>query len=127
MNIPTILIVDDEIDARDTIKNFISERIKCKIIEASNGQEALKHLKTNDCDFMILDIRMPKKSGLHVLDEMEKAKGVDTLVITAWDSNLVAEECATRGVECIPKPVVLGELYKKITKILKRRNQYIPL
>jgi two-component system nitrogen regulation response regulator NtrX len=127
MKIPTILIADDEQDARGTIKNFLSERLKCEIIEASNGQEALKHLKAHDCDLMILDMRMPKKSGLHVLDEMEKAKDVDTLVITAWDSDLVAEECASRGVECVPKPVALGELYKKITKILKKREQYIPL
>ncbi len=128
MNTPTILLVDDEKDARDTIKNFLSARIESNIHEAENGEDALKKLKENDIDILILDIRMPKKSGIHVLDEMKDiTTGVDAIVVTAWDSDLVAEECANRGVECIPKPLALNELYEKITKLLKKRDQFIPL
>jgi len=128
MTKPTILITDDEKDARDTIKNFLSARLDCNIIEAENGEEAIDRLKNDGIDVIILDIRMPKKSGIHVLDEMKDiAANVDAIVVTAWDSDLVAEECANRGVECIPKPLALNELYKKITKLLKKRGQFIQL
>ncbi|MFH1305870.1 MAG: response regulator [Candidatus Omnitrophota bacterium] len=128
MNIPDILIADDENEARDMIRKLLNDSIRCNIHEAENGDEALKILKKEKCDILILDIRMPKKSGMHVLDEMMAAgKNVDTLVITAWDSALVAEECAKRNVECMPKPVMFDELYAKITKLLKKRGQFIPV
>jgi DNA-binding NtrC family response regulator len=128
MKKPNILIADDESDARDTIKNFLSARLDCNIMEAENGEEALERLKSDGIDILILDIRMPKKSGIHVLDEMKDiTTSVDAIVVTAWDSDLVAEECANRGVECIPKPLALNELYEKITKLLKKRDQFLTL
>jgi len=126
MNIPNILIADDEADTRSTIKDFLTERIQCNIFEAENGDKAIECLKANSCDIMILDIRMPKKSGMIVLDELTKLnKNVDTIVVTGWDSDLVAEECAKRNVECIPKPIPLAELYEKTSKLLKKRDQFI--
>lgn len=123
MNIPTILIVDDEALTRNTLRDYLERRIECKILEAQNGEEALEYLRKNPCDVMVLDIRMPKKSGIHVLDEMKQMKkSVDTIVITGWDSDLVADECVKRKVEIIPKPFSFDELYKKITQFLKKRD-----
>ncbi|MFH1837618.1 MAG: response regulator [Candidatus Omnitrophota bacterium] len=128
MKTPAILIVDDEKKTRDTIRDFLTFRIKCNIHEAEDGEDALRKLKDNDIDVMLLDIRMPKKNGILVLDEMKALnKDVNTIVITAWDSDLVAEECAKRNVECIPKPLTLSELYNKITKLLIARGQHLPL
>ncbi len=127
MNIPNILIADDEAETRNMIKGFLLTRIQCNILEAEDGEKTLESLKKNPCDVMILDIRMPKKSGMVVLDEMKKiVKNVDTIVITAWDSDLVAEECVKRNVEIIPKPIAISELYEKISKLLKKRSQFIP-
>lgn len=127
MNIPNILVVDDDKEIRSTIKSFLMVRIKCNFLEAKDGEKALEYVKNNHCDIIILDIRMPKKSGMHVLDELERLnKNIDCIVITAWDSDLVAEKCAKRNVECIPKPILLTELYEKISKSLKKRNQFIP-
>ena len=120
---PTILIADDEPDVRDNVRTYLERRIEAKVLEAKDGEEALACLRDNSCDLMILDIRMPKKSGIHVLDELkEMKKNVHTIVITAWDSDLVAEECVKRDVEVIPKPFLIDELYKKITQFLKKRN-----
>ena len=124
MKTPNILIVDDESESRDTIKKFIIERIQCNIYEAADGEKALECLNKNACDIMVLDIRMPKKSGMDVLDEAQKiTKNIDIIVATAWDSELVAEECAKRNVECLPKPLILTELYGKMVKLLKKRGQ----
>ena len=68
MNIPTILIVDDERDQLDNIKNYLELRIKGNFPSAINGEDAIEYIKNNPCDMMILDIRMPKKSGIEVLD-----------------------------------------------------------
>jgi hypothetical protein len=50
---------------------------------------------------------------------------VDTIVITGWDSDLVADECVKREVEIIPKPFSHDEVYKKISEFLKKRGLFI--
>ena len=126
MNIPTILIADDEALTRNTLRDYLNRHIECSILEAENGEEALAYLKDKPCDVMILDIRMPKKSGIHVLDELKQmGKKVDTIVITGWDSDLVADECVKREVEILPKPFSFEEIYKKISQLLKKRDLLI--
>lgn len=68
MNIPTILIADDEPLTQEKVREFFERRIECKFLEAKDGEEAIACLRSNSCDAMILDIRMPKKSGIDVLD-----------------------------------------------------------
>ncbi len=45
MDTPNILIADDEDDTRATLKDFLSKRITCKILEASNGYEVIDIVK----------------------------------------------------------------------------------
>lgn len=126
MNIPTILIADDEKLTRNTLRDFLERRIECKIIEAQDGEEALAHLKAGPCDVMVLDIRMPKKTGIHVLDELKQmGKKIETIVITGWDSDLVADECVKREVEVMPKPFSFDKVYNKICQFLKKQDMLI--
>ena len=127
MNIPTILIVDDEADQLANIKNYLELRIKCNFAEALNGEEAITYIQNNPCDMMILDIRMPRKSGIEVLD-IAKDMPIYKIVFTGWDSDQVFEACKNRGIdEYITKGSSLVELYDKVTKELKRRKQFFPL
>ncbi len=126
MTIPTILIVDDEAGQRQTIKSYLQPRLQCNIVEAPNGKEAIDYLKTNPCDLMILDIKMPQKGGLEVLD-VAKDLPLSTIVFTGWDSEHVYEECKLRGVkEYIPKGGSIQVICGKAIKELKARKQYFP-
>jgi two-component system invasion response regulator UvrY len=70
-----ILIVDDNKVFREMLKFFISETPDMSVIaEASNGDEALEIAGKNDFDLVILDIDMPGKSGLDVLNELKIKK-----------------------------------------------------
>ena len=66
-----ILIVDDEREARATIRKFL-ERAGHEITEASGGAEALRILRKGGTDLCILDILMPDKDGLEVIREVRK-------------------------------------------------------
>ncbi|MFC1589944.1 response regulator [Candidatus Omnitrophota bacterium] len=125
MSTPTILIVDDELEHRNTIRTYLSPRIECDIKEASNGNEAIQYLKSNPCDLIVLDIKMPVKGGVEVLDSLkDKEKKPDAIVITGWDSEQVYKQCRERGVtEYINKPISLELLLRSVKKILERRNQ----
>lgn len=127
MNIPTILIVDDEPEQLANIKNYLELRIKAKFAEALNGEDAIKYIKANPCDMMILDIRMPQKTGIEVLD-VSKDLPLHTIVFTGWDSDQVFNACKDRGVkDYIPKGTSLKVVYDKVVKALKKRDQYFSL
>jgi len=126
MKIPTILLVDDEQGQRENIKNYIEPRIKCTVAEAANAEEAINFVRSNPCDLMVLDIKMPGGSGIDVLDAA-KGMPIVTLVYTNWDSEHVLKQCQERGVKAyIAKSDSLQVIGEKIIKELKEKKQYFP-
>lgn len=81
----TILVVDDEPDVR----LFFEVALKgagFDVITASNGEEALDHVREQTPDLISLDLVMPKKSGIKFLYELRKNrdwKAIPVLVVTA--------------------------------------------
>lgn len=127
MSIPTVLIVDDEPEQLANIKNYLELRIKCNFADASNGDEAIKYIKDKPCDVMILDIRMPKKTGIEVLD-VAKELPIYTIVFTGWDSDQVFDACKARGArDYIQKGSSLKVLHDKVAKALKEMGKHHPL
>lgn len=127
MNKPVVLVVDDEVNARNMIIDFLEERFDCKFREATDGEEAVKFVKSNPCDVMLLDIRMPKKSGITVIKEAKELNPkVDILVISAWVSDEVAEEAMKLGAtDYAVKPLDLAVIALKFSTILDKRGQKI--
>ncbi|MFH1771798.1 MAG: response regulator [Candidatus Omnitrophota bacterium] len=124
MQTPSILIVEDEIQTANVIKNSLRAFFGCCAQVIDNGKEAIENIKQNNYDLVILDIKMPGLSGIDVLRNLKNAPNrPDFLVITAWDSEQVADEAIKEGVrDYIIKPVELGTLKEKVEAILKKRN-----
>ncbi len=82
----TILIVDDEILARNRIKKLLEKTAGIKSInECSNGREALEYLQSNTVDLLFLDVQMPEMDGFDVLQELEPKDIPLTIFVTAYD------------------------------------------
>lgn len=79
------MIADDHGLVREGIKKIIENDGSIKVVgEVSNGQECLDKILTIKPDILILDINMPKLSGLQVLEEIKKRKyNVKVLILTA--------------------------------------------
>ena len=127
MNKPYILVVDDEAEARSMIINFLDARYNCEFKEAGDGEEAIEYIKINPCDVMILDIKMPKKSGMSVVKETKDIKpNIDILIVSAWVSEDVAEEAMNLGAtDYAVKPIDLKAISLKFSNILTKRGQKI--
>jgi len=127
MSKPCVLVVDDEIDARSTIINFLKDRFECEFREAKDGDEAVKYVQSNPCDVMILDIKMPKKSGMTVVKEAKEINPkIDILIVSAWVSDDVAEEAMKLGAtDYAVKPLNLKVISLKFSNILEKRGQRI--
>lgn len=127
MDKPVILVVDDEVDIRNTVIDFLEIRYDCKFREAKDGDEAVKFVKSSPCDVILLDIRMPKKGGMAVIKETKEINPkLDILVISAWVSDEVAEEAMRLGAtDYAVKPLDLQVISLKFAGILDKRGQKI--
>lgn len=127
MDRPVVLVVDDEVDARNTIIDFLEARYDCKYREAKDGDEAVKFVKSNQCDVMLLDIKMPKKGGMAVIEETKEINPkIDILIISAYISDEVSEEAMKLGAtDYAMKPLNLNVISLKFSNILEKRGQRI--
>jgi two-component system, NarL family, invasion response regulator UvrY len=81
-----ILIADDHAVVRRGLKDILAEAFdKLKIGEAGNAQETLDAVRKQDWDVVLLDINMPGRSGLEVLEELKRLfPGLPVLVLSAF-------------------------------------------
>lgn len=118
-----ILVVDDEEDVRETIKLQL-ESENYNVIEAENGEEAIKVLKSGDnltnCGLILCDIRMPKVNGIEYIDFLkEQAPGIPVVVITGYPDTDMAVGLLKKGVkDYLVKPVESEKLMKIVNKLV---------
>jgi putative two-component system response regulator len=118
-----ILIVDDEQVIRRLLKQMLSkEGYQCQ--EAGNAEEALEKLRNNAISLVLLDVKMPGKSGIELLPEI-KTGYPDTAVImaTAVSEINVAIQCLKNGADdYICKPFNLDEVSLVVQRALEKRH-----
>ncbi|MGA8848580.1 MAG: HD domain-containing phosphohydrolase [Dehalococcoidia bacterium] len=119
----TLLIVDDEAAIRRLLhKRLSGEGYECE--EVDTAEQVLNTLETSPIALVILDIKMPGKSGIELLPEI-KSGYPDTAVImaTAVNDINVAIQCLKQGADdYICKPFNLEELSLAIQKALEKRR-----
>lgn len=96
-----LLLVDDHPMLRRGISELLSLEDDVKVVgEASNGQEALTFLESNQVDLVILDHKMPILTGIETLREI-KARNIQTKIVlfTVSDSGEDVQEALKLGVD----------------------------
>lgn len=117
------MVVDDEEDVRETIKLQL-EAENYNVIEAENGEEAIKLLRSEDnlmnCGLILCDIRMPKVNGIEYIDYLkEQAPGIPVVVITGYPDTELAVGLMNKGVkDYLVKPVESEKLMKVVNKLI---------
>lgn len=120
---PRVLIVDDEPVVRRILRQRLSaEGYHCE--EASSAQEAWERLAESPPELVVLDIKMPGKSGLELLPEIKKLNR-DTAVImaTAITDTATAIGCMKGGAsDYLVKPFNLDEVSISVQRALEKRR-----
>lgn len=115
-----ILIVDDEKNIREVIKEY-STLEGYEVKEADSGVKALELLNSEKFDLMILDIMMPIMDGFTLLNSIPKEKRIPTIILSARDDEIDKLEGFDRGIDdYLCKPFSPRELMARVKAILKR-------
>jgi putative nucleotidyltransferase with HDIG domain len=118
-----ILIVDDEEVIRRLLhQKLSSEGYQCQ--EAGSAAQALDELRSKPAALVILDIKMPGKSGIELLPEL-RASYPDTAVImaTAITDTSTAIQCMKQGAyDYLTKPFNLDEVVLSVNRALEKRR-----
>ena len=117
-----VLIVDDEADIRNVIREY-AENEQYKVTEASNGEEALEHLEQEHFDLMILDIMMPKLDGISLLEQLPTNVKVPTIILSARDDEVDKLTGFDKGIDdYVCKPFSPRELVARMKAVLQRTH-----
>ena len=116
-----VLIADDSDAIRLVLKDILSIGEHEVLAEAVDGAEAVDFYKQYSPEILLLDLAMPKKDGLQVVQEvMELDPKAKIVLITASDDQKVISECLKSGATSyISKPFDFNSVLKTIKEILE--------
>ncbi|NIM45029.1 MAG: response regulator [Nitrososphaeria archaeon] len=116
----TILVVDDEENVRVVCHQVLSEK-GYKVIEAEDGEEALKKVRQENPDLVILDIQMSRMDGMEALPKiLRRRRNMPVILYTGYTG--YKEDFMTRAADAyIVKSPDLTELIEKVKQLLSAR------
>lgn len=116
----TILIIDDEENARQNIGAFLTAR-GYEVIGAATLQEAKDRLRQGDMDIILLDVQLPDGYGPSLLEDIALLPmRPPVILITAYgDVDMAVEAMKSGAHDFLQKPIQLAQLEKSILRALE--------
>ena len=117
-----ILVVDDEIGIRQSLKKIL-EKEGFEVVTASNGEEAFKVIRGGDIDLLISDIRMAGMDGLELLKVSKSVSPyTEVIMITGYASVDTAVDSMKQGAyDYITKPFKKADILKAVQKAIEKQ------
>jgi CheY-like chemotaxis protein len=119
----TILVIDDDSDARQIVRLALDEQ-QYRVIEAPDGRAGLVAVATERPDLIILDLMMPGMDGFAVLERLRsdpRSAGTPVLVLTAKELTPNERDwLQARTIECVQKgQMPVDQLLDQLTRLMK--------
>ena len=124
MALNILFIEDDVIEIMKLHRTIAKLGLKHKIVEAENGEDALKILNNqyDTPDIILLDLNMPKMNGiefLKILKENEDFKYIPTIILSTSNNQQDLKECYAIGIAgYMIKPLKYEDYIEKLNTIL---------
>lgn len=122
-----LLYAEDEKSLSEAVVDVL-EYNKFSVDAVYNGMDALDYARSGHYDGIILDVMMPKLSGLEVLERL-RAAGSKTPILLLTAKSEIEDRIAGLDLgadDYLPKPFAMGELLARIRAMLRRRAEFTP-
>jgi two-component system, OmpR family, response regulator len=121
-NSSTILLVDDE-ESIQTLLTYPLERDGFTVVQARDGEEALKRFGEESVDLVVLDVMLPRLDGLEVCKRLRSQSNVPIIMLTARGEELDKVLGLELGADdYITKPFSIREFRSRIRALLRRAS-----
>lgn len=119
-----ILLIEDDIEISEMLKNYLQTE-NYEVTCAADGEEACKQFDNTEFSIILLDLMIPKISGMDVMQHIRTNSVVPIIIVSAKD----AEADKTLGLglgadDYITKPFSVAEVLARIKAALRRTTQY---
>lgn len=119
---PTLLIVDDEPGARQSLEVILEDDFH--VLTAENGQGALQIIQKEPVDLVLLDVHMPEMDGLEILRRIKKQdEEIDVIMVSALNLARKAVDAMKLGAyDYITKPYEPEDILSTVARVISKRN-----
>jgi CheY-like chemotaxis protein len=118
---PSLLITDDDSDFRETLQAALQPR-GFRTLLAGDGEEALEIVRREEVHLLLLDMHMPKLTGLETLRLVRQFRAMLPCILLSaqWDDWLMEQARREQVFSMLSKPVTLGQLTGAVFQALER-------
>lgn len=116
-----ILLCDDSVFARKNIKDYLYKIGINQIFEASDGIQAVEHYKNNKPNLVLMDIIMPKLSGIDAVKQIIQFDNQAKIVMASsvGTQDYLRDAVQAGAFEFLQKPIATDLLYKILENLVK--------
>jgi CheY-like chemotaxis protein len=111
----TVLVVDDYREVRELVSELFREQ-GCRVLEATNGHEAVEIVRTERVDLILMDLDMPVMDGYiaaWLITSDQRTRDIPLVAFSSDCSDKRKRRALEAGfIECLPKPVGITEIEK---------------
>jgi CheY-like chemotaxis protein len=121
-----VLVVDDDYDIREALSDVLTAE-GYSVVTAADGGEALERLRNGvRPDVMLLDLMMPRVSGVEVIDALRKDESLREIPVVVCSANrgYGADDLGVHGV--LRKPISVEELLEAVARAIRPRPALPP-
>lgn len=119
----TLLIVEDDVKTNEAICEYLKSAGH-ETIPVYDGAEAIRRFQEKKPDLVVLDIMLPKMTGLAVLHEIRQTSNLPVLMLTAIEDEYTqVQSFDEQADDYITKPFSMVLLGRRITALLRRSGQ----
>lgn len=120
-----VLLADDDREITELLR-YVFQREGYNVLTAADGQGAWQSFQIESPDLMILDMQMPKRTGLDVLRAVRTQSRVPVMMLTvAADEDSMVRALELGADDYVTKPFRLGELRARAHALLRRRHNWV--
>ncbi len=118
---PSLLITDDDLEFRETLRTAF-EPEGLHVLLAGDGEEALQIVHSREVHLVLLDMHMPKLSGLETLRRLKQFRSMLPCILLSarLDDLLIEQALLARAFSVLAKPVTLRQITGTVRQALER-------
>ena len=127
---PSLLITDDDWEFRQTLASVFEnfEPPGLRVLLASDGEEALHIVGTQEVHLILADMHMPKLTGLEIIEQVKRIKAALPCILMSanLDDTIIEQAFRLRAFEVLPKPVGFRQVTGVVRQALRRTYDWPP-